>query len=438
MLTGGGCRMDGTERGVLVLGATGFIGRRVFAALADAGLSPVGAVRRTGEFARMFPGFPFVACDLSGDVDPALWRARLAGIGAVVNCAGVLADRHSRTIHVDAPKALHDACEQAGVRRVIHVSAISAEGDAGTAYAEEKLAAERDLRARDLDWVVLRPSLVYAEGTHGGTSALRGLAGFPLVVPLPGDGGQSFSPIHAEDLARAVVRLLAPDAPNRVTLAPCGPETMSLRQIVLAWRGWLGLPDAPTLRVPMALVRAGGRLADLLGGGPLSSVAVRQLEFGNAGDGAAFADAIGFAPRPMRAWLTARPCSVQDKWHARLFFLRPALRWVLGLSWIASGALGLFGGAEMARAMLAPHGFADLATPLTWATCLLDGLVGLAVLARHAPSRMVLVQVAIVASYTAVLSVLAPGLWLDPLGALLKNAAFLGLAAIVAALEDDR
>jgi hypothetical protein len=324
------------------------------------------------------------------------------------------------------------------VQRVIHISAISAVAAAETAYAQEKLAAEQDLQARDLDWVILRPSLVFAEGSHGGTSALRGMAGLPFVVPLPGRGDQAFTPIHAEDLARAVVRLLLPSAPTRVILEPCGPETITLKEIVLAWRAWLGLAPATVIATPMALVRAFGHVLDRLGGGPLSTTGVRQLELGNAGDGQRFADAIGFAPRSMRAWLQARPSSVQDKWHARLYFLRPLLRWVLGLSWIASGAIGLVVATGLAAKILQPIGLASMAAPLTWVTCLLDIAIGLGVLTRRAPGVMLAVQCAVVAGYTLALTVAEPSLWLEPLGPLVKNAAYLGLAATVAALEDDR
>jgi uncharacterized protein YbjT (DUF2867 family) len=430
--------MTAAKGNVLVLGATGFIGRRIVAALAVAGYAPVGAVRRPDLFVRMFPACRAIACDLARDVDPVAWLPRLAGIDAVVNCAGVLSDPHSRAIHVAAPKALHAACEQSGLRRIVHVSAISATPGAGTAYAEEKRAAEIDLERRDLDWVVLRPSLVFAEGSHGGTSALRGMAAFPGIVPLPGTGDQRFSPIHAEDLAAAIVRLVAPGAPAKVILEPCGPETMSLREIVLAWRAWLGLPEAPVLAIPMPLVRALGRVLDHLGGGPLSSTAVRQIEFGNAGDGAAFAAAIGFAPRSMRAWLQARPSSVQDKWHARLYFLRPLLRWVLGLSWIVSGAIGMVAASSFAATMLAPFGLSALAAPVTWATSLLDVVIGFAVLTRFRPAATLVIQAAVVLGYSVVLSIAAPALWIEPLGPLVKNAAFLGLALAVAAVEDDR
>jgi uncharacterized protein YbjT (DUF2867 family) len=423
---------------VLVLGASGFIGRHFFAALIDAGYEPVGAVRRSAEFTRMFPDHQSVACDMSKDVTPEVWQARLQGITAVVNCAGVLSDRSSQAVHVETPAALAAACERTGVHRLIHVSAISADPRVGTDYAHEKLRAEDDLRTTNLDWVILRPSLVYAQGTHGGSSVLRGLAGLPGFVPLPGDGSQLFSPIHVEDLARSMVLLLAPTAPSRVTLEPCGPENVSLRAFVLAWRSWLGFGQARVVGVPIRIVRLFAAIVDLLGGGPLSTTAIRQLEFGNAGNGELFASAIGFTPLPMRAWLARRPSSVQDKWHARLYFLRPLLRWTLGLSWIAAGLIGILASSEVVSSIVRPFGGEMAAGTLQWLTCLLDVCVGAAILTRRWPWKLLVVQLVIVIGYTAVITAAAPGLWLDPFGALVKNAVFLALAVVVAALEDDR
>src|SRR5688572_22215569 len=68
---------------------------------------------------------------------------------------------------------------------------------------EPRSQARRCCRSR-LDWVILRPSLIVAKGSYGGTSLLRGLAGLPLVTPLAGDGSHEFSPLHAEDLTRTV------------------------------------------------------------------------------------------------------------------------------------------------------------------------------------------------------------------------------------------
>ena len=101
---------------------------------------------------------------------PQEWVRHLAGLDAVINCAGILQGRPGQSIdaiHAGAPIALFRACEAAGVKRVIQISAISAEPGAGTGYAVSKHAADIYLAGTDLDWVILRPSLVYAAGAFG-------------------------------------------------------------------------------------------------------------------------------------------------------------------------------------------------------------------------------------------------------------------------------
>ncbi len=68
-------------------------------------------------------------------------------------------------------------------RRIIHISAIGASTDGPTAFARTKAQADAHLASLDLDWVILRPTLVLAPAAYGGTAMLRGLAGLPWVVP---------------------------------------------------------------------------------------------------------------------------------------------------------------------------------------------------------------------------------------------------------------
>ncbi|WP_300301472.1 NAD(P)H-binding protein, partial [Ferrovibrio sp.] len=257
---------------VLVLGATGFIGRHVTAALLRAGHEVVAAVRRPEEARRRFPGIATLACDLAADTDPAVWLPRLRGIDAVVNAAGLLRGRDIAAVHVEGPRALFAACALAGIRRVIHVSAISADREAGTDYARSKWQAEAELRRRDdLDWVILRPSLVWHQGSYGGTSLLRGLAGLPGLLLLPGDGKEQFQPIHADDLARVVCQLVGDSSLTRVTLEPAGPETLGLREMLPQLRQWLDLPPARlTLALPPSLIDAMAWLGEWFGRGPVS------------------------------------------------------------------------------------------------------------------------------------------------------------------------
>jgi uncharacterized protein YbjT (DUF2867 family) len=426
---------------VLLTGANGFLGRHLLAGLLQAGHEVVPAVRRPAETDRLLPRPASIAIDLNRDVEPATWRPRLAGIDAVVNCAGILQGRGRQSIaaiHDLAPRALFAACAAAGVRRVIQISAISAAAAAGTAYASSKQRADDFLAGLDLDWVILRPSLVMARGAYGGTAVFRGLAALP-VMPIPGDGAQAFTPIHMGDLTATVLRILATPSIARVVIDPVGPDTISLRALLTRLRRWLGFAPAPIVGVPLPLIRLAGRIGDVVGG-TINSTAIRQLEYGNAGSVADFTRLSGIVPRSLEAALLAEPAQVQDRWHARLYFVRPALRVALALLWLASGAIGLLQPATRILPLLASLGLDSpgIAWTIAWASCAADLAIGVAVLARWRPALLAAIQGAVVASYTVALSVAAPALWLDPFGPLLKNLPILAAIAALAALEHER
>ncbi len=427
---------------ILLTGANGFIGRHITAALLASGQVVVAAVRAVAEVRRAFPEVTVIAADMNADTAAEAWVPRLAGVDAVVNCAGILQGSRAQSIeavHYLGPKALFDACARCGVRRVVQISAISADDAAGTAYARTKKQADDYLRSLDLDWIVLRPSLVYGEGSHGGTSLLRAMAALPFAIPLVGRGDQVFQPIHMDDLTAAVVRCLEAPGLGRVTLAPVGPDTLTAKEILLQLRSWLGLGPVPTLSVPVPLVRALARLGDWIGGGPLNSTALRQLEYGNAAPARPFVEALGIEPRSMAAALAARPSQVQDRWHARLYFVRPLLRWTLGVFWLLSGSIGLIAPAGAVLAHAAALGLSGAA--VAWAVgagSLVDVAIGIGLLLRYRPGLMAAVQVIVVLGYTLALSVAEPALWADPLGPLLKNLPVLAAALALAALEAER
>lgn len=328
---------------ILVTGANGFIGAHLAAALFGAGHEITACARNPNAARRQFPLYDWIEIDFNIETNPSVWAPRLKDIDAVVNCAGILqgaAGQSLDAVHRDGPAALFDACVAAGVSRIVQISALGNDAGAGTQYADSKRAADEYLKTLDIDWVILRPSLVYTAGVYGGTAALRGLAGFPFVVPLAGGGHQLFQPIHMDDLAHAVARLVQPDAPVRISLDAVGPEPMPIRDIVLAIRAWLGLKPGPVLPIPMPLLWVAARVGDVLGWfsdrGTLRTTAIRQLEYGNIADPGPFTDAIGFAPRAFAHGLVTEPSHVQDRWHARLVFLAPVLRVALAVLAVGS------------------------------------------------------------------------------------------------------
>jgi uncharacterized protein YbjT (DUF2867 family) len=426
---------------VLMLGADGFIGSHLLAALQAFGHSIVPAVRNPERADRLLRTPASIAVDLNRDTSVQAWMPRLEGIDAVVNCAGVLRGTRTQSIaaiHVDAPRALYEACERSGVRRVVLVSAVSADAGVGTAYADTKRAGEEVLRASRLDWVILRPSLVHAPGVYGGSALLRALASLPFAIPLPGDGSQAFQPIAMDDLCRVVLRAIeSPDLVRR-SIDPVGPQVVTLRELLVDTRRWLGLPPAPTLRIPAWMVRI-ATLAGGLGSGPMNATALRQLDHGNTASYERFAADSGTTALSWNEALLRHPSRWQDRWHARLYFVRPILRVSLVLLWLGSSVAGLLAPDTWAALVGAQLGIGTgAAATMLSAACLLDLALAFLLAIHWRPGLVTLAQFAVVAVYTVLATFVVPALWLDPFGSLLKNLPILAAILAHGALEADR
>jgi hypothetical protein len=338
-------------------------------------------------------------------------------------------------IHTNAPEALFRACSLSGVRRVIQISAIGADDAAGTDYAVSKRRADVFLESHSdtLDWIILRPSLVYAQGAYGGTALFRALAALPFAIPLVEKGDQLFQPIYIGDLADTILHILDTPSLRGKIIDPVGPERLTLKQILNDLRGWLGFAPVRSLSVPLWLIWPVVRLGDVLGG-TINTTALRQLKYGNVGDVFAFTCATGIRPRTWGDALRAEPAQVQDRWHARLYFLRPLLRATLAATWIVSGSVGLASSAALAQSVSL---FGPTLSPLiVWTTCLIDIAIGVAVLWRW--RAIALVQLFVVVAYTAIITITEPALWIEPFGPLLKNIPFAAAILVLAAIETER
>lgn len=426
---------------VLVTGAAGFIGRHVVAALVSAG-HEVSRGLRGGSAAA---GPADVLCDFDLDVQPESWLPRLAGVDAVINCAGILREgRGARfeSVHVAAPHALFRACEHLGIRRVIQVSALGDPADGE--FIASKHRGDALLASTALDWVVLRPSVVYStQGSYGGTSLLRAMAVTPFVLALPGDGRQRLQPIDADDLAAMIVALLAPGATSKTVIEVVGPEMLTLEDYLRQWRTWLKAPSPQVvLHVPGWLVGAVAAIGERLGSGPLGRTMNSMLARGNVGAPGSLArmqSILGRMPRTLRMALAERPSFVQDRWQARLHLLEPMLRIALVFVWIFSARVGFSTPAAEIDAMLRPVGLGpEVSIPLVRAASAIDLLLGLLLLARWRPRLVGALMIASLAGYTAFIGTMLPGAWLDPFGGLLKNVALLPAVAVMMAMAERR
>jgi uncharacterized protein YbjT (DUF2867 family) len=430
---------------VLITGAYGLIGAACLRRLRLEGHDLIGAGRSIEEARRRFPYAGWIAADFHDLTTPLSWHRLLSGIDAVVNCVGALQDGARddlRRVHVDAPVALFAACEQLCVRRVVHISAIGAGCDGPTRFARTKGETESDLKRRDLDWVILRPGLVLANGVYGGTAMLRGAAGIPGVSPVIA----ATSPVQVvamEDVAETVVWALRPGAEARLSFDLVHPQSVTIADIVAGYRSWLGLRPQPAVALPQWCAAAIAHLADALSWlgwrSPMRSTALALLAGGIVGDPAHWMEATGIAPKSFEEILNRHPASVQDRWFAHLYFLKPIAIAVLALFWIATGIIALGPGWDEAVALMRGAGAgAGLAGIAVVAGAALDMMLGFGVLVRRA-SRVALLGMLVVSfAYAATAVVVAPHLLLDPLGRILKILPIMLANLFALAILDDR
>ncbi|HWA61290.1 MAG TPA: NAD(P)H-binding protein, partial [Caulobacteraceae bacterium] len=249
---------------VLVVGGYGLIGAGVLARLAADGHALAAAGRDVRQARRRFPAVDWFRIDLAS-AGPEDWTPALAGVDAVVNCAGALqegpGDRLAK-VHAEGLKTLAAACRAAGVRRLVHISAAGVAASPGP-FGATKREGEAALAATDLDWIVLRPGLVLAPQAFGGSALLRALAAFPFAIPVL-HADAVVQVVAGRDVAAAVAAAIGPEAPSRLAIDLVAAEPTTLAEILKALRGWLGLAPAPLLRVPAALARAAALVADAL------------------------------------------------------------------------------------------------------------------------------------------------------------------------------
>jgi NADH dehydrogenase len=258
---------------IVVLGGTGFVGHAVCERLVERSGGGGGRIvvptRRLshGSALRSLPTLELVEADVH---DEAALTRILRGADAVVNLIAILhgsAAEFDRT-HVALPKTLVRAGAAAGVRRVVHVSALGVGPGAPSNYLRSKTAGEAALKAGDLALTVIRPSVIFgAEDRFLNLFAhLQALA--PL-MPLAGRDAR-FQPVWVEDVASAIVRCLDRDDTAGRVYEAVGPQVYTLGELVALAGRWSG-HERPQLPLPAFVGRLQALSMEMLPGTPLMS-----------------------------------------------------------------------------------------------------------------------------------------------------------------------
>lgn len=425
---------------ILLLGASGFIGSTVLARLAAQGHDIVAVARRRGaEHERV----RWVHLDIRRALSPEDWLPLLEGVDAVINCAGVLQEstgHAAKALHADAVDALSRACERAEVRRFVHLSAIGADRESLSDFSATKKAGDEALAARDLDWVILRPSVVVGRAAYGGSALLRGLAALPFQPVFPDAGPLQI--VQLEDLVDTIVFFVDAEAPARIALDVAGPDRLAFDDVLAMYRQWLRYPPAKRVRLPRWLLALGYKLGDLAGllgwRTPIRSTARREIVRGAVGDPSEWARATGIAPQSLAAALAAEPASVQERWFARMYFVKPIAFVIFAAFWIATGLVSLGPGWETGIEYMERGGVGALAAPGVIAGALADIVIGIGIAVRRTARVALWAALALSVFYLVTGTIVLPELWADPIGPMMKIWPIMALNLAALAIVDDR
>lgn len=284
-----------TQRSLVLLGATGFVGRYLVPRLAADG-HRLTLLTRNRERHRRFAVLPNVRLANADVHDRDTLVKHFHGADAVLNLVGILnASGHQsfRHVHVDLVRRIIEACTVTGVRHLHQMSSLKA-GQGRSEYLRSRGKAEAAVKASGLDWTIYQPSVIFGLD-DGLITRFHALLRMAPVMPLARPAAK-MAPVFAGDVAAAIARCVRdPDAGTGRTLELYGPEVLTLRRIVCMIRDAAGL-HRPVVGLPDALGRLQAHVLGHLPGKPFSIDNYRSLLVDSVGghDGLA---ALGIEPQ---------------------------------------------------------------------------------------------------------------------------------------------
>ncbi len=220
---------------VFVTGATGFIGREITSRLRAAGHQVRVLARTPGSRGAQALATRAQAQVYPGDVlDASSIYRGLADVDAVLHVVGIISETGSVTfenLHTVATGNVVEAARAAGLKRLLHMSALGTRPGAVSRYHQTKWAAEEAVRNSGLAWTIFRPSLVYGPEDHF-VNLFASMSRFSPALPVMGPGRSRFQPVAVEVVAEAFVKALTEPRAIGQTLDLCGPDTLTFRQIL--------------------------------------------------------------------------------------------------------------------------------------------------------------------------------------------------------------
>lgn len=399
---------------VVLVGATGFVGRHLLAALHAAGHQLIATSRHPQP--PSLPGVQWLQLDLDRLArEPGSFELP-ADTDLLINAAGLLSnDPKALSLTQDSgTRALFDLAAARGTR-VLQISALGAGTQPLVPFLASKAQADEYLLGLDVPAVVLRPSLVLGAG--GASSGwLARLSPWPL-IPLLSTRAQ-MQPLHVDDLSAAVLALLRHWPQESMVLPLVGPQRMTMGQLLDRLRAAQGWAPARYIQLPGPILGLAAGLGERLGWRALSRQSLSMARQDNLADPEVLASVCGYHAAPLATRLQDWPQAGQTV----QLVLRPLLLAVMVLIWLGTAVVCIGPGYDWGLRIMAEAGVQG-----AWAVLaviggsLCDAVLGVGLLLRRWRRRALQAQLLLMLGYTLIISLILPHFWFDPYAAVAKN-----------------
>ena len=284
---------------ILVVGGSGFVGRYVISRLVDRAYRVLVPTRRRDRARHLFllPTVDVIECDVG---DPTVIARLAVEADAVINLSGILNETRSGTfdrVHVELTREIVNACHGAGVRRLLHMSALNADPDGPSRYLRSKGEAEALVATSGLDWTIFRPSVIF--GREDNFLNLFGTLLKRLPLLALASARTRFAPVYVGDVAQCFVHALIDDATVNQRYSLCGPKVYTLRELV-EYAGEVSGHHRPIVSLGRAMGHMQAATFERLPGKLLSRDNLKSMERDSVCDGP-FPAVFGFTPSAVEA-----------------------------------------------------------------------------------------------------------------------------------------
>ena len=151
-----------------------------------------------------------------------------------INLVGILYQTKKQKfnqVHAQFPFMLSKLCNEADIKKLVHISALGVKEHHTSGYMQSKLQGEKNIKDTFKSSIILRPSLIFGPDDKF-FNTFANLAQFLPILPLVGGGKTKFAPIYVNDVAKAIVKTLDLKNSEHKIYELGGPENYSFKELM--------------------------------------------------------------------------------------------------------------------------------------------------------------------------------------------------------------